>query len=229
MIQVSQSILDNPIWNALSSRQMELSEGDVLARRFPADIGPLSGLVSQTSEAYASLARLAKPEEKLVLFLEEGPSPSSDWKLDFHGYLTQMVLEEELPQLPVDKIEPLTGNDVKAMLALTKLTNPGPFRERTRVLGTYVGIKESGRLVAMAGERLRMDGYTEISAVCTHPDFQGRGYAKALMVSIANGIIGRGETPFLHAWRENFNAIEVYKKLGFVHRRELHVAVLQRP
>jgi predicted GNAT family acetyltransferase len=95
-------------------------------------------------------------------------------------------------------------------------------------LGNYWGIRESGRLVAMAGERLHLNGYTEISAVCTHPDFQGKGYAKALLAVVANHITNRGETPFLHAWIENYGAIRVYEKLGFKQRRVIHLGVIRK-
>lgn len=224
--QALTTALDNPIWNALTSLQSDLAEGDALARRFPTDIGPLAGLVSQSEEAYVSLAKLAKPDEQLVLFLETQPVLPAGWQLDVQGPLLQMVLEKSLPKSDTAHIEVLTEADVPEMIALTQLTNPGPFRQRTIQLGTYLGIRESGHLVAMAGERLHMPGYTEVSAVCTHPDFQGKGYARTLIMAVANNIINSGETPMLHSWLHNENAIRVYEKIGFTRRRQLDLAVL---
>lgn len=220
--------LDNPIWEALTSHQDYLAEGDALARRFPADIGPLAGMESQSANAYAHLAKLAKVDEQLVLFLDESPSPSDEWHMDIQGHLTQMTFENGMFPQPDMAIQTLTEADIPEMLALTQLTKPGPFEQRTRELGTYVGIREEGKLVAMAGERLHLAGYTEISAVCTHPNFQGKGYAKALIMVVANQIMNRGETPFLHAWIDNVSAIRVYEKLGFKQRRVIHLAVLRK-
>jgi predicted GNAT family acetyltransferase len=116
--------------------------------------------------------------------------------------------------------------DLPEMLALTKLTEPGPFLPRTIQLGAYYGVHESGLLVAMAGERLKLTGYTEVSAVCTHPDFRGRGYGNALMSAVMAGIMNRGETPFLHVRTEN-PALHLYQKLGFRLRAKLHLAVIK--
>lgn len=222
--------LDNPIWRALTGNQQHLAEGDTLARRFPYDIGPLCGLIEQSEAAYRSLAALARPGEPMVLFLDVPAHPPAEWTVQVSGPLTQMVREHaEVPQVEASgfAIEELTIADVPEMLALTRLTRPGPFRERTIELGGYYGIREAGRLVAMAGERLRVDGCTEVSAVCTHPDFQGRGHARRLMSAVMHNIMQRGEVPFLHAWAENDNAVRLYEKLGFRHRRIIHVGVLR--
>lgn len=219
--------LDNPIWMALNTHQHELAEGDALARRFPLDIGPLAGMIEPSAEAYASLAKLVGPGEQLALFLDEAPALPEGWKLDVGGFLTQMVLEEK-PEEPTQSFCRLTDDDVPEMLALTQLAKPGPFERRTFTLGTYLGIRENGKLVAMTGERLHLPGYTEVSAVCTHPDYRGKGYANALITAVARGIFERGEQPFLHAWADNTNAIRVYEKLGFKQRRLIHLAVVSR-
>jgi len=114
------------------------------------------------------------------------------------------------------------------MLALTALTKPGPFGTRTHELGTYIGLREEGKLVAMAGERLKVPGYTEISAVCTHPEHNGKGYAGLLMTEIMHRIRDRGETAFLHVRQDNARAITLYERLGFQARKLLHFAVLRR-
>jgi predicted GNAT family acetyltransferase len=139
----------------------------------------------------------------------------------------QMTFEAPQPAKPSQAFRKLTLADVPDMLALTKLTEPGPFLLRTIELGAYYGIHESGSLVAMAGERLHLTGFTEVSAVCTHPSFRGRGYGNALMSIVISGIMNRGETPFLHVRTDN-PAIELYKKLGFQVRAQLYLAVIQQ-
>jgi predicted GNAT family acetyltransferase len=122
----------------------------------------------------------------------------------------------------------LDASDSPEMLELTALTKPGPFGPRTHELGHYVGIRDSGKLVAMAGERLKVPGYTEVSAVCTHPDHLGKGYAAALMTEIMRGIRERGETPFLHVRSDNSRAIVIYERLGFRITWKGHFTVLRR-
>ena len=107
------------------------------------------------------------------------------------------------------------------MLALATLTRPGPFKERTHQFGGFIGVKDGGRLIAMAGQRMQPVGFVEVSGVCTHPDHRGRGYAAALMRVVAGRIRGRGDTPFLHAYADNRGAIGLYETLGFRFRREL--------
>jgi predicted GNAT family acetyltransferase len=124
--------------------------------------------------------------------------------------------------------EPVDPVDVPAMLALAAATQPGPFGPRTIELGRYLGIRRGGTLVAMAGERMRLDGFTEISAVCVHPDHRGRGYAADLVLALAASIVARSEVPFLHVFSSNAAAISLYRKLGFAPRRRLHLAVLVR-
>jgi predicted GNAT family acetyltransferase len=113
------------------------------------------------------------------------------------------------------------------MIELTALTKPGPFSTRTHELGTYFGIREGGKLVAMAGERLKVPGYTEVSAVCTHPEHTGKGYARVLMIEVMRGIRQRGETPFLHVRQDNERAIALYERLGFIKRHRGHFAVIR--
>lgn len=114
------------------------------------------------------------------------------------------------------------------MIALATVTKPGPFAARTHALGSFFGIKENGVLLAMAGERMKHDGYTEVSGVCTHPDARGRGFARSLSAHVARRIVERGETPYLHAYATNTAAIELYESLGFRLRREMHVASVAR-
>jgi predicted GNAT family acetyltransferase len=127
-----------------------------------------------------------------------------------------------------DDIVSLGDADAPQMLALAQLTQPGPFLARTHAMGSFIGIRIGGRLAAMAGERFRFAGHTEVSGVCTHPDFQGRGFARRLSAAVATRIQARGEVPFLHAWATNQAAIDLYRGLGFELRAQVHVAVLDR-
>jgi predicted GNAT family acetyltransferase len=122
----------------------------------------------------------------------------------------------------------LTAADVPAMVELATLTEPGPFRDRTHELGTFYGIFEDGRLLSMAGQRMRVPGYIEVSAVCTHPDARGRGYARVLMCAVMKLILNSSATPFLHTFADNLSAIRVYHALGFKKRLTFHLAVLKK-
>ena len=129
---------------------------------------------------------------------------------------------------PTVELTQLGSNDVDAMMALVDLTKPGPFAIRTHELGRYVGIRVDGQLVAMAGERLHVDGFTEVSAVCTHPLHRGRGYSRDLIAGVSKGIQARGEVPFLHVLDDNLSAIALYEKLGFTFRSALQLTVVTR-
>lgn len=220
-------LLDNPIFYALTTRLTEFSEGGDLARRFHPEIGPLAGLLEQSAEAYGELGALLGTGEYAVLFLEDEPRPPAGWELRVHASGDQMVFDGEVPAAADGfNIEPLGNDDVEEMLELTKLTDPGPFRSRTIELGGFVGIRKDGRLAAMAGQRLSMPGFSEVSGVCTHPDFRGLGSAQALVSHVSDVIRGRGDLPILHVYSKNDSAIRVYERLGFRLRRRFHVAVV---
>ncbi len=218
--------LDNPIWNSLSTLHAHFAEGDELAKRYPADVTLLAGMGEPTAAAYASLAKTLQ-RAGAALFLDQPPQIPAGWITVHASPLVQMVCEK--PNLAQDgyPAEKLTPADVPEMLALAELTKPGPFGTRTRELGVYLGIRKAKRLVAMAGERLHLPGHTEVSAVCTHPEFQGRGYARELMSILMRKIIQRGETPILHVRQENVWAIQLYEKLGFRTRRLIHFVIIR--
>jgi GNAT superfamily N-acetyltransferase len=224
--------LDNPIWNALEAQHAAFAERDGAARRYIAAIGPLAGIPDQSLEHYDSLKRLAGPGGLVVLFLVDPPALPSGWSLVRGGELTQMVcriarLTERSTLSAGAALRRLGTADVSAMLELATLTEPGPFRERTIELGNFYGIFEGDRLLAMAGQRMRVPGFVEVSAVCTHPDARGRGYAGILMSEVMRDIFAEGATPFLHAFADN-PAVRLYEKLGFTHRRSFHLAVIKR-
>ena len=224
--------LNNPIWNALCSEHSSLALGDALARRYPPDIGPLSGMPDQSPASYEALRALAGPGGVLVQFFTEPAAPPHGWTLVRDGQLDQMICRTttsfDLQVLPSDaELRRLNPDDVPAMVELTKLTEPGPFRHRTIELGAFYGIFHSRRLMAMAGQRIHLPRYVEVSAVCTHPDARGRGYARILISAVADEIRQRGKTPFLHTFADNHFAIRVYQSLGFTSQRSLHLAVLK--
>jgi ribosomal protein S18 acetylase RimI-like enzyme len=224
------SLLDNPIWNSLATRHSRFALGNRLARRYRPEIGPLSGVQTPSSAAYGDLAALVPAGDLAVLFLEDRSHFPAGWEVVRDGTLVQMVCgeqpeEQELPQA----IEPLSPSDFAQMVALAKLTEPGPFRDGTPELGGFVGIRVDGRLAAMAGQRLSPEGFREVSAVCTHPDFRGRGFARALVAAVARNICDTGEVQFLTSFEANAGAIRVYTQVGFRVRRRFELAVVRPP
>ena len=199
-----------------------------MAKRYPPAIGPLAATRDDSATSFDALAQLIPPGETGALFLDALPAFTAEWALVREVPLTQMVWTTAGELREDDGIEPLSVANVDEMLALTELTQPGPFGRRTPELGTYLGIRQDGRLTAMAGERLRLPGFTEISAVCTHPEHRGRGFARSLISSLIRKIARRGDVPFLHVATENTRAMQVYTELGFKARKSLTVAVLRR-
>ena len=221
--------LDRPIWSALAGRQQVLAEGDEFARRYDPDFTPFAAAADDGDEAIAALGQLVPQDGALVLLqARPGPLPTGV-RAEKRAAGVQMLLEDlRAPPSIAVAIERLGEEDAPAMRALAKLTEPGPFCARTHELGAFFGIRDGGRLVAMAGERMKLDGFTEVSGVATHPDYRGRGYAAVLIARVADHIRGSGETPFLHAYAINVGAIALYRRLGFVHRCEMAVAMLVR-
>lgn len=205
-----------------------MAEGGALARRFPPDIGPFAAVSEMSPQGFAALAALMSPSDYAVLFTPDPVTAPAEFNILLAKTGEQMIgMPAETRGSEAD-IVTLGAGDVPEMMALTKLTNPGPFAARTRELGTFLGVKAGGRLVAMAGERMKPADYTEITAVCVHPDHRGRGYAQVLLAAIARQIAARGEIPFLHVFSDNDGAIALYRRQGMEIRRRLHVTVLGR-
>ena len=223
-------VLDSPIWSALTNGHSHLALGNGLARRYPANIGPLSALSDQSDSAYSELRKLAE-ERPIVQFLADTWQARSGWSLVREGMMDQMLWTEEVrvrqELSPTATLRELTDEDSPAMVALARLTEPGPFEPRTHTLGRFFGIFDSDTLVAMTGQRLHMPGFTEVSAVCTHPSARGRGYSRVLIAQVMSDILNRKEHPMLHVFSANTSAIRVYRSLGFTLRRNLHLAVLK--
>jgi predicted GNAT family acetyltransferase len=225
--------LDNPIWFALTSTHAHLAEGDGLARRYPLHLAPFAAVREQTPEGFAALARALHPEGMAALFVTPLEPPPPGWAHVRTFEVVQMTCEKLVPTPEPEMIELETKN-VPEMLELIQLTEPGPFKERANELGKFYGVHATdsdrdGKLVAMAGERIRLTGFTEISAVCTHPDYQRRGLARGLMHRISREILARGEVPFLHVFAGNSNAIRAYESLGFQQRQVFTGVVIKAP
>jgi ribosomal protein S18 acetylase RimI-like enzyme len=212
--------LDNPVLRSLTGAHARLALTQGRAVRYPADMSPFAALPGEPCAAdWADAARLLGPGE-VVLFPGLGATPPPGWEVAGRGEGVQLVADT-LAAEPDPEAVPLGPADVPAMLRLSERTKPGPFLPRTIELGSYLGIWRDGELVAMAGERFRPPGWTEVSAVCTDPAWRGHGFASRLTRAVAAGIAARGETPFLHAVASNTTAIRLYKELGFSHRRDI--------
>jgi predicted GNAT family acetyltransferase len=221
--------LDRPVWDSLATFHASLSEGGALARRYVRDVNLFASARDDSPEALSALAALVGPGGKVFVLQVPEIAVPQDLCVTKSASGVQMVATRHMQgDTAREEILTLTEADAPEMLALATLTNPGPFLARTHAMGRFIGIRMDGHLVAMAGERMRMPGHTEVSAVCTHPDFRGRGLARQLSASVAAAIEARGERPFLHAWKTNLPAISLYEQLGFRIRTEVNVAVLER-
>lgn len=220
--------LDNPVWNALNGphRQLKVEAGRFA--RYRDDVNVFAG-AEDPAQGFDGLLPELPPGQMVGLVTPHAVSIPGGAEVIEIARVPQMVAEMLKPVEPAFDLVPLGDEHVPAMLELTGLTHPGPFLSRTIEMGRYLGIFDGERLAAMTGERMSLPGFTEVSAVCTHPDYQGRGYAKALVSEIAGGIAGRGLTPFLHVRASNAVAIGAYEKLGFTVRREMNFTVLKRP
>ncbi|MGY8662621.1 GNAT family N-acetyltransferase [Bradyrhizobium sp. UFLA05-109] len=222
------ALLDRPIWSALTTRQRHLAQGDARALRYPSAIGPFADLGDLSPASYAELGELMSPSEYIVLFTHDAAVAPAGFKVLLAETGEQMIGTPVESPLHDAEIVTLGIDDVPAMVALAAMTKPGPFSKRTHELGTFLGIRVGGDLVAMAGERMKPGNFTEMTAICVHPDHRGRGYAQALLGAIARQIVARGETPFLHVFSNNASAIALYQRQGMSIRRRLHVTVLQK-
>jgi predicted GNAT family acetyltransferase len=180
-----------------------------------------------TSLGFADLRGLVAADE-IIGVMGLLPEDLPGWRVLQVDQVRQLICEDLKPAARVDAVV-LTKEDVPEMLELVHLAQPGPFLPRTVEMGRYLGLRQDGRLVAMAGERLHLTGFCEVSAVCTHPDYRGRGYGGALTTMVTEAILDRQETPFLHVAPGNDGALNLYIKLGFRIRREVRISILQKP
>ncbi|MDE5441755.1 GNAT family N-acetyltransferase [Bradyrhizobium sp. CSA207] len=223
-----ETLLDRPIWSALTTSQKHLAEGSTRALRYPVAMTPFADMVDVSAASFAALGELLSGSQVAVLFTPEPVDVPDGFKVVLAESGEQMIGSPADSPLRDAEIVTLGAADVPAMMALTELTKPGPFAARTHELGTFLGIRAGGELVAMAGERMKPGNFTEMTAVCVHPAHRGRGYAQALLAAVARQIEARGEIPFLHVFSSNASAIALYQRQGMTIRRRLYVTALMK-
>jgi GNAT superfamily N-acetyltransferase len=207
--------LDNIFWNCLSGRHAHLSTGTERARRYAPGFSPIVGFPDPQQPDFAALAPFCEPGERFYCDAWSGPAPDG-WRIEAESTMYRMVWDGVMPgQDAAPDAIPLGPQHAAQALELALLTRPGPFGPRTIELGEYFGCFEEDRLVAMAGERMAAPGLREISGVCTHPEHQGRGHARRLMLKLIRRQLLRNETPFLHVMRANEAAHGLYLRMGF--------------
>jgi ribosomal protein S18 acetylase RimI-like enzyme len=221
-------VLDNPAWNALQSGNKQLAFGNGQAAYFDREVSPFAALRENSEENFRLLHQLL-PHGVILFVTPVKMEFSPQWNVLNYVHGLQMVYDNTIIADEISApLVPLTEEHVPQMMELTKLTNPGPFNERTIDFGHYQGIFEGEKLLAMAGQRLHPFNYAEISAVCTHPDHTGKGYARQLLLAQIQRVKAASEVPFLHVRYDNERAVKVYESLGFATRIEVHFYVLKK-
>jgi len=219
-------LLDNIMWNALSGPHAKYACGTAAAKRYAVGFSPLIGFADAGAPNFAGLDAHCRPGEQFYCAGWSGAAPAG-WRIEAETTLLKMVWEAATPGADEARDAIALGpQHVEQALALAALTKPGPFGPRTIELGEYFGCFDGGRLVAMAGERMLAGTLREVSGVCTHPDFQGRGLARRLMLKLIRRQKLRGETPFLHVMSDNIGARELYRRMGFGNYLESVVRVI---
>lgn len=220
------SLLDNVIWHTLTGNHAAHANGEGEARRYASGFSPMLGFADPERPRLDQLAQYCTPGEHLYCGGWSGAAPAG-WRVEAESTMFQMVWQGDMPDVDAE-LEMIRLEPAHAPLALelATLTRPGPFGLRTPELGEYFGCFDGTRLVAMAGERLHAGTFHEISGVCTHPDFQGRGLARRLMTLLIRRQMQRGEIPFLHVMRDNTGAHQLYQRMGFRDNRESVVRVI---
>jgi predicted GNAT family acetyltransferase len=220
-------VLDRPVWSALTTRQAQFAEGGPLALRFRPTTIPFAAARDNSAECLAALAALFRPGEEMVLAEPDEVVIPEGFTASVSARVVQMTLTDTPPPVADARIERLTDADAAEMLALATLTKPGPFTLGAQALGPFFGVKIGGRLAAMAGVRMKQPGYTEMSGVCSHPDFRQRGLGRLLSVFMTHRILDAGDTPYLHAFATNEAAIGLYRSIGYEVRTTLNVAMIK--
>lgn len=222
-------VLDNPAWNALISNHQHLAQGNSVVKYYPKEVSPFFGLAENTDENFRILYDLLPHSGPVGFISPHQTTIPSQWQVLNSINCYQMIYKGTAkPSDTGTKLVHLTEEHIPQMLALTKLTNPGPFSSRTIDFGHYYGVFAGDQLVAMAGQRMHIHQYAEISAVCTHPDHLGKGYAKDLLNFQINRIIAAGDVPILHVRLDNHRAIEVYERVGFEKRQEICFTIMKK-
>lgn len=220
--------LANIMWRSFSGSQAHLARGTDRIRRYAPGYSPLIGYDDPSRPDFAALAPYCDPGERFYCSEWTGPEPAG-WKIEVDSSMCAMLWTggTPAPDIALNAVR-LRTEHVPQMMALTALTRPGPFGERTVELGEWHGVFEDGHLIAMAGERLQAGNLHEISGICTQPEHQGRGLARRMTEVIVRIQLARGQTPFLHVASSNARALELYKRIGFVVEREVPMRVVSR-
>lgn len=225
-------ILDNMIWNAITTGNSHIAVVDGEVGCYQQDIAPFAGLRELNEASLVKLHDLIPANRRVaVSCFDKLVVDDNKWELLQEMECCQMVYEEPVAffTTPASSlIVPLTEEHVPQMLELTALTKPGPFFSKTILFGNYFGIFVDGQLAAMTGQRMHPVPYMEVSAVCTHPDFRGHGYARALMLRVMKIILDNSFTPFLHVLTSNTGAIQLYESIGFRTRTKIFIDVVKR-
>lgn len=222
-------VLDNPIWHALSTRQAVLNKGTERVKFFDESVSPFVTMDAWNEADLKEMQEILPLDRSFYVLIPRQVKIPEAFEQVYTTPIYQMVCEAFHPQmLPEQSVLEMGAGDVQEMIELTALTRPGPFSNNTMSFGRYIGIREGTRLAAIAGERMKVPGYTEVSAVCTHPDFLGKGYASHLMSILCAEIITRSETPFLHVRADNPRAIRAYERLGFSISRDVFFVIIKR-
>ncbi|WP_338426501.1 GNAT family N-acetyltransferase [Sphingopyxis kveilinensis] len=222
--------LDRPVWSMLTGRQAHLAQGDARALRIDRGYGVFGVAADTGAEAQAALAALV-PDDGELWIVEGDPWPVPPGVREVkRAVLAQMVAEGPPPAARDGEppIIALHDSDAPEMAALADHARPGPWGPATHRYGPFFGVREDGRLLAMAGQRMLMPGMAEVSGVATWADCRGRGLARALIGHVMRAMVARGETPFLHSYADNAGAIALYESLGFRLRRQVHVLVIAK-
>jgi GNAT superfamily N-acetyltransferase len=221
-------LLDNIVWNSLTGHHAKFAVGADDVRRYAPGFSPIAGFANAERPDLGTLARYCESGEHFYCDGWSGAA-SAGWRIDVESTMFKMVWEAAMPAADqASEAVRLGPEHATQALALATLTRPGPFGPKTIELGEYFGCFEGTRLVAMAGERMHAGTLREISGVCTHPDVQGRGFARRLMLKLIRRQMQRGETPFLHVMRDNAGARRLYERMGFRDYRESVVRVISR-
>ncbi len=223
-------LLDNMIWHAITTGNRDIAELNGKAGWYREDIAPFAGMEIINEENLLALHQLLSPKRAIAIsYTDTIHLDDTQWKKLQHMDCCQMVYTNPIASFTTEHshlVQPLTDEHIPQMLELTTLTKPGPFKQRTILFGNYFGIFIDGRLAAMAGQRMHPTPYLEVSAVCTHPDFRGHGYAKTVMLKVMELIVQRSFIPFLHVLSNNTGAIALYESIGFSVRRNLFIDVI---
>ncbi len=221
-------LLDRPIWSALNSRHSTLAEGSGPAKRYIPSISLFTATRDDSEESLAALSNLVAAGEEALLVQAMPIALPSGFTTVFNASLVQMIADGPIPAVQDERVQQLGEADAADMFELAALTKPGPFTLRAQAFGGFWGIRANGRLIAMAGQRLKQPGLTELSGVCVHPEAQGEGLGRLMSLFVAGRIIDKGEKPYLHAYATNSMAIGLYESIGFRLRSEMTAAMVRR-